>query len=126
MTSKWVSVDDIGLGDVFETLHSGLTVSLIATLRDQLMTCIPDEPITDAMSRNAERYNHLPVTKGLCRNNRSIFSIPGWMDGVVPVSVKGVTFQVDLGHLFIAEGDALGIRPLVDFGSDTQSGFRGR
>ena len=70
--------------------------------------------------------NAFGETKGLCRNNRSIFSIPGWMDGVVPVSVKGVTFQVDLGHLFIAEGDALGIRPLVDFGSDTQSGFRGR
>ena len=75
MTSKWVSVDDIGLGDVFETLHSRLTVSLIATLRDQLMTCIPDEPITDAMSRNAERYNHLPVTNskdGGEKNHRTL------------------------------------------------------
>ena len=79
------------------------------------------------LQRRVKRWRalHGPA-KGLCRNNRSIFSIPGWMDGVVPVSVKGVTFQVDLGHLFIAEGDALGIRPLVDFGSDTQSGFRGR
>ncbi len=64
--------------------------------------------------------------KGLCRNNRSIFPIPGRMDGVIPVSVKGVTFEDDVGHLFIADGDALGVGPLVDFGSDTQSGFRGR
>ena len=40
------------------------------------------------------------------------------MNGVVPVPVKVVTFQIDLSHLFIADGDAFGVGALVDFGSD--------
>ena len=48
------------------------------------------------------------------------------MNGVVPIPVKGMTFEVNLSHLFIADGDAFGVRALVDFGSDTQAGCRFR
>ena len=48
------------------------------------------------------------------------------MNGVVPVPVKVVTFQIDLSHLFIADGDAFGVGALVDFGSDAQPGCRRR
>ena len=41
---------------------------------------------------------------GPARNNRSISSRPDGMNGVVPVPVKVVTFQIDLSHLFIADG----------------------
>ena len=63
MTTRWASGDKTGSGDIFETLHSGLTVALIATERDTLMTCCPSESLRAAVSRSAEQqYDYLPVT----------------------------------------------------------------
>jgi hypothetical protein len=36
MTNSWATHEDIASGDVFEALHSGLTVELISTHRDDL------------------------------------------------------------------------------------------
>lgn len=47
--------------DAFQALHAGLTVGLIATPRDHLMTCRPDESVRDVMARNTEPYDFLPV-----------------------------------------------------------------
>ena len=41
MTSRWANNEIIASGEVFEGLHAGLTVGLIATPRDALMTCQP-------------------------------------------------------------------------------------
>ena len=62
MTTRWASGDEIGSGDIFETLHSGLTVALIATEREELMTCRPNESLSAVVSRSAEQqYDYLPV-----------------------------------------------------------------
>lgn len=63
MTSRWANGDEIGSGDIFEMLHSGLTVALIATARETLVTCCPNESLSDVVSRSAEQqYDYLPVT----------------------------------------------------------------
>ena len=61
MTTRWPSDDEIG-GDIFETLHSGLAVALIATERDRLMTCRPNESLSAVVQRSAkQQYDYLPV-----------------------------------------------------------------
>ena len=45
----------------FETLHLGLTVDLIATHRNELETCRPDETIFQVQERNVRGYDYLPV-----------------------------------------------------------------
>jgi hypothetical protein len=61
MTGAWANNDEIASSGIFEAVHSGLTVQLIATPRAQLMTCKADEPASLALGRNTERYDHLPV-----------------------------------------------------------------
>ena len=62
MTTRWSSDDEIGSGGIFETLHSGLTVALIATARETLMTCCLSESLSDVVSRSAgQQYDYLPV-----------------------------------------------------------------
>ena len=61
MTNKWANHDDAETGDVFHSLHAGLTVELIATKRPQLMTCAPHEPLSVVKARNTEPYDFLPV-----------------------------------------------------------------
>jgi hypothetical protein len=64
MTDRWASHDEIGSGDIFETVHSGLTVRLIATSRDDLMTCKADEAASDVIDRNTQQYDFIPVVAG--------------------------------------------------------------
>ena len=49
-------------GDTFETLHGGLTVELISTHRDDLMTCSLDDSLADVVMHNTKHYDYLPVT----------------------------------------------------------------
>lgn len=64
MTGRhWVNHEEIGSSDVFEALHAGLTVSLISTRREDLMTCVSNETLSDVMERNKEPYDFLPVIK---------------------------------------------------------------
>lgn len=44
-----------------EALHAGLEVRLIATPREHLKTCRPDEFVADVVRRNTERYTDIPV-----------------------------------------------------------------
>ena len=61
MINRWSNREQIGSSDIFETLHFGLTVELIATPRQDLMTCETGEVIADVMPRNKEPYDFLPV-----------------------------------------------------------------
>ncbi len=50
--------------DTFETLHTGLTVELIQTSREHLVTCGPLEKAAEVLRRNDhghETYDYLPV-----------------------------------------------------------------
>ena len=53
---RWANPDEIGSSNVFEALHAGLTVSLISTHREDLMTCVSSEPLSDVMEKNKEPY----------------------------------------------------------------------
>lgn len=56
------NVPDLTLGrEIFENLHAGLEISLIATPRQDLKTCRPDESVSDVVRRNTEHYDYLPV-----------------------------------------------------------------
>ena len=62
MTTQWPSDDEIG-DDIFETLHSGLAVALIATERKRLMTCRLNESLSAVVPQSTEKqYDYLPVT----------------------------------------------------------------
>ena len=61
MTIQWPSDDEIG-DDIFETLHSGLTVALIATERRRLVTCRLNESLSAVVPQSKEKqYDYLPV-----------------------------------------------------------------
>ena len=61
MTTQWPSDDEIG-DDIFETLHSGLTVALIATERRRLVTCRLNESLSAVVPQSKEKqYDYLPV-----------------------------------------------------------------
>jgi hypothetical protein len=62
--------------DVFEQLHVGLAVSLIATPKSAFVTCRRDEPLSDVVARNTEKFDHMPV----------VDSTTNTIIGVVPLS----------------------------------------
>lgn len=74
--------------DPFETLQAGLTVEMIWTPRDDLVTCCPHEKATDVLDRNeagngarSEIYDYVPVEDdgeiiGLFRTRRPANSLP--------------------------------------------------
>lgn len=61
MTLDWASNADVGAGQLFEALHAGLTVQLIATGRPDLMTCRCDETVSAVTTRNTYQYDFIPV-----------------------------------------------------------------
>jgi hypothetical protein len=60
-TTRWPNSDEVASIGVFEALHSGLTVGLIATSRDQLMTCSSEAAASLVIARNTEQYDFIPV-----------------------------------------------------------------
>ena len=63
MTGRWVNKEAIASRDVFEALHLRLTVKLISTGRNDLMTCDPGESLSAVMERNREPYDYFPVVE---------------------------------------------------------------
>ena len=63
--------------------------------------------------------------KGPARNNWCCSLGNSWSNCVIPVAVELMRCQVDLCHLILADGDSLGIRTLVDLGSDSQARLAG-
>jgi CBS domain-containing protein len=63
MSSNWASPAFAGAEDVFETLHSGLTVKLIVTPRHELRTCARDELISEVLDANTAHFDFIPVVE---------------------------------------------------------------
>jgi hypothetical protein len=61
MVSRWKNTKESALNDIFEGLHIGLTVDLIATPRNSLMTCMSDDILEHVVKRNTGSYDFLPV-----------------------------------------------------------------
>jgi len=61
VSEVWASSAFAGTGDVFETLHSGLTVKLVSTPRHQLETCGKHEQASVVLGRNPDHFDFIPV-----------------------------------------------------------------
>lgn len=61
MKNSWAPSDLDGSAEIFEILHSGLKVELIATPRKDFRTCRQDEYVSTVLARNIEPYDFIPV-----------------------------------------------------------------
>jgi hypothetical protein len=61
MSTHWVNHEEVGSSPVFEALHSGLAVRLIATPREDLTTCTDDDQVSSVLEQNRELYDYIPV-----------------------------------------------------------------
>jgi hypothetical protein len=69
--ANWASSVFAGSGDIFATLHSGLTVRLVSTPRDQLKTCKKDALISDVLQSN-HHFDFMPVLEESSEETRFI------------------------------------------------------
>lgn len=60
MTERWAARGDIGL-EVLERVQGSLTVGMIMTPRDDLMTCRREESAAAVMARNVDSFSYIPV-----------------------------------------------------------------
>ena len=113
---QWPSDDEIG-DDIFETLHSGLAVALIATERRRLMTCRLDESLSVVVQRSKEKqYDHLPVT------NDDRGDIVGLLHTRKYAQYASGTERVKRHFQPLSEGDLIGANAsILDFIKDADS-----
>ena len=65
----------------FDTLHGGLTVDLVATPRNHLLTCRVDQKVADVLEVNTEPFDFLPVEDG---TNEGGIRIVGLLNATAP------------------------------------------
>jgi hypothetical protein len=58
---NWASSAFAGKPDIFQTLHHGLTVGLVATPRDELKTCKKADLVSTVLASNSDCYDFIPV-----------------------------------------------------------------
>lgn len=75
MKNSWAPSNLDGSGEIFETLHSGLKVSLIATPRDDLRTCHLSEHVSAVLRRNIESYDYIPAVSDGTDGNQHIVGL---------------------------------------------------
>ncbi|AMN39058.1 hypothetical protein [Rhodoplanes sp. Z2-YC6860] len=75
MKNTWAASNLAGSEEIFEALHTGLKVSLIATPRDRLKTCRSDERVSDVLQRNTESYDYIPVVDVKTGDNQPIIGL---------------------------------------------------
>jgi len=61
VSANWARSAFAGADDIFETLHSGLTVKLVCTPRHELKTCKKVEPVSDVLNANPDDFDFIPV-----------------------------------------------------------------
>jgi hypothetical protein len=59
---NWARPAFAGADDIFETLHSGLTVKLVCTPRHELKTCRRSDLVSEVLKANATDFDFIPVT----------------------------------------------------------------
>ena len=70
--------------DIFEQLHVGLAVSLISTPKQNFVTCRVDEPMSDVVARNTEKFDHMPVVDGTTDTIIGVVSLSAYYDAPSP------------------------------------------
>ncbi len=117
MTTRWSSDDEIDSGGIFETLHSGLTVALITTARETLVTCCLSEPLSDVVSRSAgQQYDYLPVKND---ERSEIVGLLHTIDFAQDSPRAGIVMD---RYRPLSEGDLMGVdASILDFIKDADS-----
>jgi hypothetical protein len=63
-SANWAGSVFAGIDDVFQSLHAGLTVRLIATHREELKTCKKADLVSDVLDANPDEFDFIPVLDG--------------------------------------------------------------
>jgi hypothetical protein len=87
MSIRWAHSGEVGSSGVFETVHSGLTIQLIETSRDDLMTCKTEDAASLVIAQNTAQYDFIPVTADLGTGRDQIvglFHAAKFRDGPIP------------------------------------------
>lgn len=90
MTARWSAEDDVGL-DVLEQVQSSLTVDMIMSPREQLMTCRREDIIADVMQNNQMEYSFLPVVDA-DDHYQGLFEAGHWFNHSPPDEPVGNNF----------------------------------
>ncbi|TVS16671.1 MAG: CBS domain-containing protein [Gammaproteobacteria bacterium] len=91
MTARWSAGGDVGL-DVLERVQRSLTVGMIMTPRDDLMTCRSEDTIAAVMLKNSMDYSFLPVVDGSDRY-LGLFDAGHWFRRTPPDEPIGDSFE---------------------------------
>ena len=111
MTVHWANQEQIGSSDVFESLHAGLTVGLISARREDFMTCVASEGLSDVIEKNKEPYDFIPVVEAEFNHEYRIiglFNAADFLDGSsLNGSVKDHFERLSEDHLIGADSSIL-------------------
>jgi hypothetical protein len=107
VSANWASPAFAGTADVFQTLHSGLTVGLIATHRQELKTCKKNQSVSYVLSVNSDDFDFIPVLDDSRQEPRFIGLFPA-----AEVRKRGVgqelvaSFYLPLAEEYLIGADA--------------------
>ena len=105
VSEDWASSAFAGTGDVFETLHSGLTVKLVSTPRRQLETCRKHEQVSVVLGRNPDHFDFIPVLEDPVPQDSRFIGLfnasearkNGKIEGLVSASYRPLTEEYLIG-----------------------------
>lgn len=110
MPTTWASTIFSGRGDVFETLHSGLTVKLISTPRDELTTCKRSDLVSDVLGANSDDFDFIPVLDDSSSESRFVGLFPAAASrkrGISEGLISSYYLPMAEGHLIGADASIL-------------------
>lgn len=91
--------------DIFEQLHVGLAVSLIMTPRSAFVTCRPEEPISEVVARNTDKFDHMPVVDGATAAIVGVVKLSAYYSSPAPAG-KVADYVVLLNERHLIGADA--------------------
>jgi hypothetical protein len=119
MNTRWAHRGELGSSGVFEAVHSGLTVELIETARDHLVTCKADDAASLIVDQNTEQYDFIPVIADSETGGDRIvglFHAAAFHDGPAP-SGRVADYLLPLSEQFLIGADA----SILDFITDADT-----
>jgi hypothetical protein len=119
VNTRWANSHKVGSSGVFEAVHSGLTVQLIATSRDDLMTCNSDDAASLVIARNTGQYDFIPVVAAPANGQQRIiglFHAAGFAEGPAPDG-RVEKYLLPLSEAYLIGADA----SVLDFITDADA-----
>lgn len=99
MTGSWAAGNNVSL-DVLHQVQSSLTVDMILAPRRNLMTCRPDDEVSDVVVKNVDDFSYLPVVNGM-DYIIGLFHAEKWFESAPPSGSVGDNFEAFSERLVI-------------------------